>query len=369
MIPRDTTRDLFAGKLTWSLEPQPHDHRARSSATPATIDGPVFAIAGPEVDLERHAATSAAPTASAATTARFSNTLPGPRDVRPAQGEEHVRRRGQQHGAAASTRPSSPNARAERLRLLPGPGVHARRGQARPDQVRGHARDQARRRLRARQHERSRTTRAAPASASTSCVSRRRRRSTTATATTSTTSPRASTATIRPPGRSRLPQVSEPRSKSYSAYLQDSWKVTPYFTLNLGVRWEQQDVQNRFHESAFKLDDNWAPRLGFVWDVTQERQEQALRELRPLLRERPAGHQHPRVRRRGRLLLLQLQLERRRHRPDPARPRARRCSAAPSRSTRTSRASTSTRPWAASSTRWRRTSCSAPSSPTASWGA
>jgi hypothetical protein len=66
-----------------------------------------------------------------------------------------------------------------------------------------------------------------------------------------------------------LPQVSEPRSKSYSMYLQDSWKVSSYFTLNLGVRYEIQDVQDRFEESAFKLEDNWAPRLGFVWDVTK----------------------------------------------------------------------------------------------------
>ena len=28
-------------------------------------------------------------------------------------------------------------------------------------------------------------------------------------------------------------------------------------------------MQDRNHETAFKLDDNWAPRLGFVWDVTK----------------------------------------------------------------------------------------------------
>ena len=40
-------------------------------------------------------------------------------------------------------------------------------------------------------------------------------------------------------------------------------------TLNAGVRWEGQDVRSRDRESAFKLDKNWAPRLGFVWDVAQ----------------------------------------------------------------------------------------------------
>ena len=65
------------------------------------------------------------------------------------------------------------------------------------------------------------------------------------------------------------PQLSEPRTKNYSAYLQDSWKVTSSFTLNLGVRWEMQDVQDRNKETAFKIDNNWAPRLGFVWDVSK----------------------------------------------------------------------------------------------------
>jgi outer membrane receptor protein involved in Fe transport len=63
------------------------------------------------------------------------------------------------------------------------------------------------------------------------------------------------------------PLTSEPRTKNLSLYLQDSWKVTSSFTLNVGLRWEQQDVQDRNQQSAFKLSDNWAPRVGFVWDV------------------------------------------------------------------------------------------------------
>jgi hypothetical protein len=64
-----------------------------------------------------------------------------------------------------------------------------------------------------------------------------------------------------------LPQISRPSTKDFSAYVQDSWKVAGGFTVNAGLRWEEQNVLNRFGESAFKINDNWAPRVGFVWDV------------------------------------------------------------------------------------------------------
>jgi hypothetical protein len=69
---------------------------------------------------------------------------------------------------------------------------------------------------------------------------------------------------------------------SLGAYLQDSWQIVPNFTLNFGVRFEHQSagipsqVQGTVTpqgetvgSTGFTL-NNWAPRLGFVWDPTQE---------------------------------------------------------------------------------------------------
>ena len=67
-----------------------------------------------------------------------------------------------------------------------------------------------------------------------------------------------------------LPLTSEPDSANTSFFAQDSWKVGNYFTINGGIRWEAQDVRNRDGQSAFKLDQNWAPRVGFIWDVTHD---------------------------------------------------------------------------------------------------
>ncbi|HXY41840.1 MAG TPA: hypothetical protein VEQ10_19350 [Vicinamibacteria bacterium] len=30
------------------------------------------------------------------------------------------------------------------------------------------------------------------------------------------------------------------------------------FTLNVGLRWEEQNVRNRFGQTAFSINDNWA---------------------------------------------------------------------------------------------------------------
>jgi hypothetical protein len=64
------------------------------------------------------------------------------------------------------------------------------------------------------------------------------------------------------------PLTAEPRTINQSFYAQDSYKVASGFSLNYGIRWESQNVQDRSQTSAFKLSKNWAPRVGFVWDPT-----------------------------------------------------------------------------------------------------
>ncbi len=53
---------------------------------------------------------------------------------------------------------------------------------------------------------------------------------------------------------------------SSAAYIQDSWAVTPNLTLNLGVRWEAYENKNGLGGTFIETDDQWAPRLGIIWD-------------------------------------------------------------------------------------------------------
>jgi outer membrane receptor protein involved in Fe transport len=62
-------------------------------------------------------------------------------------------------------------------------------------------------------------------------------------------------------------------------FLQDNWKALPNLQLNIGVRYETQELTSAngvvvgVEESqidTLKLDDNWAPRVGIVWDPTND---------------------------------------------------------------------------------------------------
>jgi hypothetical protein len=77
----------------------------------------------------------------------------------------------------------------------------------------------------------------------------------------------------------------QPRAYRLGAFLQDSWKVIPNLTVNVGVRFDQEDIR-RFDGSeifndrvvdaagnvlqqggqTFKLKNEWQPRIGIAWD-------------------------------------------------------------------------------------------------------
>ncbi|HEX9492693.1 MAG TPA: TonB-dependent receptor, partial [Thermoanaerobaculia bacterium] len=72
-----------------------------------------------------------------------------------------------------------------------------------------------------------------------------------------------------------LPQIAKPETKNASAYVQDSWRVLSNFTVSAGVRWESQELLGRGGVRATKINDNWAPRLGVIWDVANNGRSKA----------------------------------------------------------------------------------------------
>ncbi|NUS61272.1 MAG: TonB-dependent receptor, partial [Lysobacter sp.] len=50
-------------------------------------------------------------------------------------------------------------------------------------------------------------------------------------------------------------------------YIEDSWNITDDFVAYLGLRWDTFDNKNGLGESYVKIDNQFAPRLGFSWDV------------------------------------------------------------------------------------------------------
>jgi len=78
-------------------------------------------------------------------------------------------------------------------------------------------------------------------------------------------------------------QVASTTNRNIGVFLQDSWQIRPNLTLNAGIRWEQQvgyiadELAGRISpegevvpDRAYTLNNNWAPRIGFIYDPTRE---------------------------------------------------------------------------------------------------
>jgi outer membrane receptor protein involved in Fe transport len=59
---------------------------------------------------------------------------------------------------------------------------------------------------------------------------------------------------------------SDPDTRNLAFFAQDSWKIVPNLTLNVGIRWEQQKLKDAAGADVINLNDEWAPRAGIVWD-------------------------------------------------------------------------------------------------------
>jgi Carboxypeptidase regulatory-like domain/TonB dependent receptor-like, beta-barrel len=267
VIPRDTTRNLFAAKLTWSLSA---NHRITASAfgDPGTIEGPIFTIAGPEVTWKGTNDVGATDWV-----ARYDGNLSSSLLVRAMYG---LHKEKSTIGGPGRETPLLldqtvvPNTRANgfggftdqdfqrsvlRLDITKFAGGH--------EFKLGGDIESTDTNVQRYSGGAGQIIYKLPGNAGSGGVEYYRHRY---------------FLDDQVPGFSRtdsstwkisIPLTVEPQSKSYAAYLQDSWKLAPSFTLNLGVRWELQNVLDRFQESVIKLDQNWAPRVGFVWDVTK----------------------------------------------------------------------------------------------------
>ena len=54
---------------------------------------------------------------------------------------------------------------------------------------------------------------------------------------------------------------------SQAIYVEDTWSITDDITLSLGLRWDSFENMNSAGDTFVKIDDMFAPRVGFAWDL------------------------------------------------------------------------------------------------------
>jgi hypothetical protein len=64
--------------------------------------------------------------------------------------------------------------------------------------------------------------------------------------------------------------TASPAHKNTTLFLQDKWAVFRNLTLNLGVRWDRQQIIDASGTRQVDLKHDWAPRAGVIWDPTND---------------------------------------------------------------------------------------------------
>src|SRR5262249_50799814 len=54
--------------------------------------------------------------------------------------------------------------------------------------------------------------------------------------------------------------------REVGAYVQDSWHVAPALTINAGLRWDEEGLQDHRGVTVMQMSNEWQPRLGVAWD-------------------------------------------------------------------------------------------------------
>ena len=71
--------------------------------------------------------------------------------------------------------------------------------------------------------------------------------------------------------------AARPTTQHYGAlFVEDEWKIGNSLTIRPGVRYEQETLSGTLVKD-FSLKNNWAPRIGVVWDPTRQRRGEGVR--------------------------------------------------------------------------------------------